>query len=109
MSRREGDGGEEVLTLCNEYIIPIPDPKPEDLFAGAGVASSESPVRYAAAPVGVFTRRTDAAAHSRPRCVRMNGLGGQGEMGDVVCLKKKKNHFFSASPPTQPDVRVWKQ
>ncbi|KAK0150297.1 Platelet-derived growth factor receptor beta [Merluccius polli] len=42
--RREADGQEDVLTLYNEYIIPIPDPKPEDVFGGAGVASSESPV-----------------------------------------------------------------
>ncbi|CAL8355137.1 unnamed protein product [Merluccius merluccius] len=42
--RREADGEEDVLTLYNEYIIPIPDPKPEDIFGGAGVAPSESPV-----------------------------------------------------------------
>ncbi|KAJ3588311.1 hypothetical protein NHX12_011904 [Muraenolepis orangiensis] len=40
---READREEDVLTLYNEYIIPIPDPKPEDLFGG-GAASSESPV-----------------------------------------------------------------
>ncbi|KAM8908972.1 platelet-derived growth factor receptor beta isoform 3-T4 [Spinachia spinachia] len=37
--RQEADS-QEVITLCNEYIIPIPDPKPRDAFA---FGPSESP------------------------------------------------------------------
>lgn len=40
--RQEGDT-QEVITSYNEYIIPIPDPKPEDVFTDE---PSESPVRY---------------------------------------------------------------
>lgn len=43
-TRREA-GFQEVITSFNEYIIPIPDPKPEDVFAEV---PSESPVRYGA-------------------------------------------------------------
>lgn len=40
--RQEADT-QEVITSYNEYIIPIPDPKPEDVFSDV---PSESPVRY---------------------------------------------------------------
>uniref|UniRef100_A0AAQ4RJF8 receptor protein-tyrosine kinase n=1 Tax=Gasterosteus aculeatus aculeatus TaxID=481459 RepID=A0AAQ4RJF8_GASAC len=43
--RQEADS-QEVITLYNEYIIPIPDPKPEDVFP---FGPSESPARYGAA------------------------------------------------------------
>uniref|UniRef100_A0AAQ4RG28 receptor protein-tyrosine kinase n=1 Tax=Gasterosteus aculeatus aculeatus TaxID=481459 RepID=A0AAQ4RG28_GASAC len=42
--RQEADS-QEVITLYNEYIIPIPDPKPEDVFP---FGPSESPARYGA-------------------------------------------------------------
>lgn len=40
--RQEADT-QEVITSYNEYIIPIPDPKPEEVFTDV---PSESPVRY---------------------------------------------------------------
>lgn len=40
--RRDADV-QEVINSFNDYIIPIPDPKPEDIFTGV---SSESPARY---------------------------------------------------------------
>lgn len=40
--RQEADT-QEVITSYNEYIIPIPDPKPEEVFSDV---PSESPVRY---------------------------------------------------------------
>ncbi|KAM4622063.1 platelet-derived growth factor receptor beta [Polymixia lowei] len=39
---RQEEDGEEVVTSYNEYIIPIPDPKPEEMFTDAYVPS-ESP------------------------------------------------------------------
>uniref|UniRef100_A0A8C8E0X8 receptor protein-tyrosine kinase n=1 Tax=Oryzias sinensis TaxID=183150 RepID=A0A8C8E0X8_9TELE len=41
--RRHEADGQEVVTSYNEYIIPIPDPKPEEAF---GSMPSESPERY---------------------------------------------------------------
>uniref|UniRef100_A0A8C7M5Q1 receptor protein-tyrosine kinase n=1 Tax=Oncorhynchus kisutch TaxID=8019 RepID=A0A8C7M5Q1_ONCKI len=44
--RPEADG-EEVTTSYNDYIIPIPDPKPqEEVFSEANRMQMESPVRY---------------------------------------------------------------
>ena len=40
--RQEADT-QEVITSYNEYIIPIPDPKPEEVFTDV---LSESPERY---------------------------------------------------------------
>uniref|UniRef100_A0A4W5KR03 receptor protein-tyrosine kinase n=1 Tax=Hucho hucho TaxID=62062 RepID=A0A4W5KR03_9TELE len=44
--RPEADG-EEVTTFYNDYIIPIPDPKPqEEVFSEANSMPMESPARY---------------------------------------------------------------
>lgn len=43
---RQEAGTQEVITSYNEYIIPIPDPKPEEVFTDV---PSESPARYRAA------------------------------------------------------------
>lgn len=43
---RHEEDAQEVVTSFNEYIIPIPDPKPEEDFTDV---PSESPVRYTAA------------------------------------------------------------
>lgn len=42
---------QEVVTPFNEYIIPIPDPKPEEAFTDV---PSESPDRYGDAPGLVY-------------------------------------------------------
>lgn len=41
-SPRQESEGEEVPLSCNDYIIPIPDPKPEEVSSDSG-ASSEGP------------------------------------------------------------------
>lgn len=40
---RRDPGVQEVINSFNDYIIPIPDPRPEDVFTGV---PSESPARY---------------------------------------------------------------
>lgn len=40
---RRDTGVQEVINSFNDYIIPIPDPRPEDVFTGV---PSESPARY---------------------------------------------------------------
>ncbi|CAL8308611.1 unnamed protein product [Arctogadus glacialis] len=65
------DGGEEVPTLYNEYIIPIPDPKPEDLFGDA--ASTESPVSLLALEEVVTDSSSRDSAETLPEEDRLGG------------------------------------
>lgn len=49
---------QDVITSYNEYIIPIPDPKPEDVFTDA---PSGSPARYNTQPL---ERRCKCVPHA---------------------------------------------
>lgn len=77
--RQEADS-QEGITSYNEYIIPIPDPKPEEVFTNM---PSESPARYRAADL------SNAGAVRKMRMYLLN-----------------KRSVFSQHTPTHPDVEL---
>lgn len=77
---------QEVVTSFNEYIIPIPDPKPEEAFTDV---PSESPDRYGDA--GVLTQD-----HRTNWCIREQGTSR-------TCLLDYMHRFitFRSQLPSQ--------
>lgn len=86
---RHQPDSQDVLPSYNEYIIPIPDPKPDEVFTDADIPS-ENPERYTVCQkMLLHTRLVPSAGLAK----RMR-----------ICFLNVNDFSFSNLTPPHPDV-----